>query len=191
MNAEEIIRFIHDAEKKTPVKAYVKSASPIHFPNCKVFGGADCVVFGEWADIEPVLKANADRISDLVYDATGMRSTLVRFPGGSSNTISRRYKKGIMSTLTKEVPKRGYVYFDWNVDSGDASAVLVSAEKIVRNSTAAIGKKNQIILLMHDAAAKTTTVEALPGVIEAYRDAGYRFDVLSEDSYRWRHHVQN
>lgn len=132
-----------------------------------------------------------DRISDLVYDATGMRSTLVRFPGGSSNTISRRYKKGIMSTLTKEVPKRGYVYFDWNVDSGDASAVLVSAEKIVRNSTAAIGKKNQIILLMHDAAAKTTTVEALPGVIEAYRDAGYRFDVLSEDSFVWHHKVYN
>ena len=61
----------------------------------------------------------------------------------------------------------------------------------IRNSTAAIGKKNQIILLMHDAAAKTTTVEALPGVIEAYRDAGYRFDVLSEDSFVWHHKVNN
>ena len=76
MNAEEIIRFIHDAEKKTPVKAYVKSASPIHFPNCKVFGGADCVVFGEWADIEPVLKANADRISDLVVEADRRNSAV-------------------------------------------------------------------------------------------------------------------
>ncbi|MGX8706103.1 MAG: hypothetical protein ACSW8J_05960, partial [bacterium] len=43
MNAEEIIRFIHDAEKKTPVKVYVKASKPIEFPNCKVFGGKDCV----------------------------------------------------------------------------------------------------------------------------------------------------
>lgn len=131
------------------------------------------------------------KISDLVYNATGERSKLVRFPGGSSNTISRKYKKGIMTTLTQELPKRGYAYFDWNVDSADASAVHVPADKIVRNSTTAIGKKNQVILLMHDAKAKTSTVDALPDIVKAYRDAGYRFDVLSEDSFTWHHRVQN
>ena len=68
MNAEEIIRFIHDAEKKTPVKVYVKADQAIDFPNCKVFGASDKVVFGEWADIEPVLKANADAIQDCVIE---------------------------------------------------------------------------------------------------------------------------
>ena len=68
MNAEEIIRFIHDAEKKTPVKVYVKAGTPIDFPGCRVFGDKDCVVFGEWADIEPVLKANAARIVDCVIE---------------------------------------------------------------------------------------------------------------------------
>lgn len=131
------------------------------------------------------------KISDLVYNATGVRSMLVRFPGGTSNTVSRNYKKGIMTTLTKELKARGYEYFDWNVDSSDASAVHVSAEKIVRNSTAAIGNLNQIILLMHDAVAKTTTVDALPDIIRAYREAGYRFDVLSTDSYVWHHPVNN
>lgn len=76
MNAEEIIRFIHDAEKKTPVKVYVKAASPIAFPRCKVFGGGDCVVFGEWADIEPVLKANADAIQDYVIEADRRNSAV-------------------------------------------------------------------------------------------------------------------
>ena len=135
--------------------------------------------------------ADLEKISDLVYDATGERSMLVRFPGGSSNTISRKYCKGIMSTLTKELPKRGYAYFDWNVDSSDASAVHVPAEKIVRNSTAAIGRMNKVIVLMHDAEAKTSTVQALPDIIAAYRDAGYRFDVLSTDSFTWHHSVQN
>ena len=68
MNAEEIIRFIHDAEKKTPVKVYIKSSQPIDFPKCKVFGEKDLIVFGEWADIEPVLKANADAIIDCVIE---------------------------------------------------------------------------------------------------------------------------
>ncbi len=76
MNAEEIIRFIHDAEKKTPVKVYVKAARPIEFKSCKVFGEKDCVVFGEWADIEPVLKANAADIIDCVVESDRRNSAV-------------------------------------------------------------------------------------------------------------------
>ena len=57
MNAQEIINFIHDAEKKTPVKVYFKSEKDILFPNCHQF--AD-VVFGDWKDIEPVLTAHKE-----------------------------------------------------------------------------------------------------------------------------------
>lgn len=60
------------------------------------------------------------KISDLVYNETGVRTNIFRFPGGSSNTISRKYSPGIMTTLTKEVQEKGYCYFDWNVSSGDA-----------------------------------------------------------------------
>ena len=52
MEAEQIIRYIQTAEKKTPVKVYFNSEREISFPNCKVFGN---VVFGDWKDIEPVL----------------------------------------------------------------------------------------------------------------------------------------
>ena len=76
MNAEEIIRFIHDAEKKTPVKVYVRASAPVEFPGCKVFGDKDCVVFGEWADIEPVLKAKASEIIDCVVEADRRNSAV-------------------------------------------------------------------------------------------------------------------
>ena len=76
MNAEEIIRFIHDAEKKTPVKVYVKADAPVAFPNCRVFGEKDCVVFGEWADIEPVLQANAAGIRDYVVESDRRNSAV-------------------------------------------------------------------------------------------------------------------
>ena len=135
--------------------------------------------------------ADLKKISDLVYNATGYRCKLVRFPGGSSNTISRNYCSGIMTALTQELPKRGYAYFDWNADSFDASARVVPAEKIVNRSTSPIGQLDQVILLMHDALLKTTTVDALPKIIEAYRDAGYRFDVLSAHSFTVHHTVNN
>lgn len=131
------------------------------------------------------------KISDLVYNATGYRSMLLRFPGGTSNTISRNYNQGIMTELSKEVVARGYQYFDWDWDSTDAEANRQDPDVIVQKSTEAIGNDNHVILLMHDAAAKTTTVEALPRVIEAYRNAGYRFDVLSPTSYTYQHNPNN
>ena len=76
MNAQEIIQFIHDAEKKTPVKVYVKAKSAIEFPGCKVFGDRDCVVFGEWSAIEPVLTARADEIVDCVVESDRRNSAV-------------------------------------------------------------------------------------------------------------------
>ena len=116
---------------------------------------------------------------------------LVRFPGGTSNTVSRKYCSGIMTTLSKELPARGYQYFDWDWDSTDAEANRQDTDVIVRNATKASGNDNHVILLMHDAAAKTTTVQALPRVIEAYKNAGYRFDVLSLTSYTYQHKPNN
>ena len=60
MNAQEIIEYIRTSQKKTPVKAYVWESAPVEFPNCHVFAGApgQKIVFGDWADVAPVLEAN-------------------------------------------------------------------------------------------------------------------------------------
>ena len=65
MNAQDIINFIHNAEKKTPVKVYYRAKTPVDFPNCHQFGD---VVFGDWKDIEPVLKENQDNFLDVVIE---------------------------------------------------------------------------------------------------------------------------
>src|SRR5699024_8931981 len=54
-----------------------------------------------------------EQVHKRIYDITGVDSKLIRFPGGSSNTISKKYSEGIMSTLTKEVLNKGYQYYDW------------------------------------------------------------------------------
>ena len=68
MNAQEIIHYIATAEKKTPVKLYVKEKAAIDYGAAKVFGAGDKIVFGDWKDLKPILEANQDKIEDLVVE---------------------------------------------------------------------------------------------------------------------------
>ena len=68
MNAQELINYIATAPKKTPVKLYVKERAPIDFGGAKVFGAGDKVVFGDWAELQPILEANRDSIEDIVIE---------------------------------------------------------------------------------------------------------------------------
>lgn len=129
------------------------------------------------------------KISDMVENLTGEKSKLIRFPGGSSNTISKKYTPGLMTRITKAVQEKGYQYFDWNCDSTDASGNHVPVEKLVANATSSSAQ--HINILMHDTDAKNTTVEALPKIIEHYRKLGYSFRKLTQDSFAPHHHINN
>lgn len=131
-----------------------------------------------------------NKIQNLIVKQTGQKTDIIRFPGGSSNTVSRHYKKGIMKKLTKDVRKKGYQYFDWNVSSGDAASVNPKTSRIVKNAKK--GKsKNTIVLLMHDSKPKTHTVKALPKIIKYYKKKGYVFKTLDINSYAAHHPVNN
>ena len=69
MNAQEIINYIATAEKKTPVKLYVKETAPIDYGAAKVFdAGETRIVFGDWKLLGPIIEANKDNIADLVIE---------------------------------------------------------------------------------------------------------------------------
>lgn len=68
MNTNELISFIQNAEKKTPVKVYINEKQTIDFPKCKVFGKENKIVFGDWNIIAPILKNNKDNILDMVIE---------------------------------------------------------------------------------------------------------------------------
>lgn len=139
-------------------------------------------------------------ISDKVYAAVGIRSKIIRFPGGSSNTVSKSRCKGIMSVLVEEVERQGYAYFDWNVDSNDANSSkmeVIDGKKrtpkatIVNSVLNSAKGKDKICVLMHDIAVKTTTADALPEIIEGLRDMGYRFEALTTSSPVFHMKVNN
>ena len=127
-----------------------------------------------WEDIA-LLK---ERIAPYV-DAESIR--YLRFPGGSTNTVSRRYGgKGLMKQLKAEVEQKGWHWVDWNVCAEDAVGGHPSAGTIYRNVVHETGQQTNCIVLMHDSSSTHTTAEALPDIIRWYADNGYTFLTVAE-----------
>ena len=120
--------------------------------------------------------------------ATGITTKIVRFPGGSSNTISRNYSPGIMSELTLELKYQGFRYFDWHVDSKDAAGAT-TADEIYYYAVSGIVKRNSTVLLQHDTTARS--VDAAEMIIQWGIANGYTFKALTMDSPACEHTVRN
>lgn len=119
---------------------------------------------------------------------TGKTTNIFRFPGGTNNTISKNYCKGIMTELTKQMTDAGYFYFDWNVDSYDSRSSS-NTQKIITETIGQIKTKKNAVVLMHDIHKKT--VDAVPAIIEYCLNNGYTFKVLDENAPAIRNKPQN
>lgn len=128
------------------------------------------------------------KIHDVVLKETGVDCKVIRFPGGSSNTVSKNYSKGIMSRITKAVGEKGYVYFDWNCSNGDADGAN-TVQKQLNYCSQFPKSASRIVVLMHD--TKQTTLEALPKIIEYYQSCGMTFDILTPFTPPIHHNVLN
>jgi peptidoglycan/xylan/chitin deacetylase (PgdA/CDA1 family) len=127
-------------------------------------------------------------IQDLVYKNTGTKPTLTRFPGGSSNSVSKKYCKGIMTKLTTSLPENGFRYFDWNVSSGDAGGTTTK-DGVVSNVINGCKKKKTCVVLQHD--TKKYSVEAVEEIIIWGLENGYTFLPLDINSPGMHHGVNN
>ena len=128
-------------------------------------------------------------VQNRVKRITGEESHIIRFPGGSSNTISRRYSEGIMSYLTKDVVARGFKYYDWNLSSGDAEGGPHTADEIKNNVIHGLRKDRTNVILMHD--IKPYTRDALRDIIKYGKENGYMFDVINMNTDMVTQHVNN
>lgn len=129
-----------------------------------------------------------NKISDKVYNITKEKPYIIRFPGGSSNTISKNYNIGIMSYLTDEVKRRGYHYFDWNVGSSDTASN--DGNKICNNVKKRLGKGENVVL-MHDYSGKTSSITSLECIIDYGLNNGYEFSKITKDTKEVHHYVAN
>ena len=125
-------------------------------------------------------------ISNKVKNLTGVETKLIRFPGGSSNTVSNRVP-GLMTYLARDVEARGYKYFDWNITSGDAgetTSTQVVANNVIRNL-----RNDYSIVLQHD--SQGFSVNAVETIIQYGLSHGYTFAPLTMSSPTAHHKINN
>lgn len=108
---------------------------------------------------------------DAIYAATGIRSTLLRAPGGTHGNFDQDYFEALEAA--------GYRVHDWNVDSGDSKRRGVPAKEIFANIK---GSKlaDTLNVLLHDSTGHVESVKALPAIIRYYKELGYSFEVLDD-----------
>lgn len=125
MNAQELIEYIGNAEKKTKVKVYVNEAEPVDYGAAKVFGdGRSKVVFGEWKELKPILESNASRIKDIEIENSSRNSAI---PLLDMKDINARIEPG---AIIRE-----------QVEIGDSAVIMMGA---VINIGAVIGEGSMI-----------------------------------------------
>ena len=128
------------------------------------------------------------QVQDRVKNITGFESKIIRFPGGASNTISRKYSPGIMSRITQETLNRGYKYYDWNISSGDAGNTT-DPNVVYSNVINSLRNDRANMVLMHD--IKTYTRDALRNIIRYGKNNGYRFEKITMDTEMITQRVNN
>lgn len=106
MDAYEIIRYIAESKKKTPVKLYVKEKSPLNYGDAKVFGCGDKVVFGEWNDLKPLLESQKDLIEDIVIENDCRNSAI---PMLDKKDIPARIEPGAIIREQVEIGKNAVI----------------------------------------------------------------------------------
>ena len=106
MNAQEIINYIATAEKKTPVKLYVKEKAPVNYGNAKVFGASDKIVLGDWKELGPIIELNKDRIEDIVIENDCRNSAI---PMLDKKNINARIEPGAVIREQVEIGDRAVI----------------------------------------------------------------------------------
>ena len=118
------------------------------------------------------------KISDFIYEKTGIESKLYRFPGGSSNRISNVN----MAEFVRILNQKGVVYFDWNVSAGD-TAVDYTVDDVISNVTEGIMQYKTSVVLLHDDDNKTVTAEALEPLINKLKKMHADILPIDENTY--------
>ena len=111
-----------------------------------------------------------ERFTELMRETVGedFSTDLYRFPGGSSS-YSPRAKEFVRD--------QGYAWFDWNAMTGDAQYTFKSDAEMLDYTLRQVQGKDVIILLMHEAKARTRRI--LPELVAYFRENGYVFRALS------------
>lgn len=119
------------------------------------------------------------RITSALKEIPGVNCSVYRFPGGS---VNRYAPNEVLKQATELLERENITYFDWDIVSGDDTAVVYPAETLAQNVLACIDQYENPIILFHDASLCSTTADAVDLLIPQLKKQGYRFAPLDAAS---------
>ncbi|WP_108669871.1 2,3,4,5-tetrahydropyridine-2,6-dicarboxylate N-acetyltransferase [Peribacillus acanthi] len=166
MDAHEIISFIANAKKSTPVKVYIKGdLEGINFgETVKSFiTGNSGVVFGEWAEISEAIQANEAKIEDYVVENDRRNSAI---PLLDMKNIKARIEPGAIIRDQVEIGDNAVIMMGASINIGavigpgtmiDMNAVLGGRATV--GSNCHIGAGSVLAGVIEPPSAKPVVVE--------------------------------
>lgn len=180
---------------QTLQQANVKATFFVIGLNCQKYPDAikaeqaegDTVGIHSWTHEYPYIYANMNNfkqdfteLRDYLNQQLGAIPTVCRFPGGTNNTVSKRYtKEPVMQEAVTWVKSLGIRPVDWDADAGDADIPIPTKDQIVQHVIREVGHKTDPVILMHDFGNRTSTIEAIPEIVQQLKASGYSFGTLS------------
>lgn len=122
------------------------------------------------------------RISDLLFDVTGVRSAYYRFPGGSSSTGELP-----MQECCDFLNQQGVTYLDWNVIAANGADENVSKKEMVQSVMDGVSRYDTSIVLLYDSADKKMTAKSLEAIIDALQAGEYEILPIDANTTPVRH----
>ena len=165
MEAQEIIRFIADAKKVTPVKIYLREKSPVDFSqtHAKIFGVGDKIIFGDWSELQPVIDSNRHNIAEIVIENSSRNSAI---PLLDLKDIPARIEPGAIIRENATIAKNSVIMMGAVINIGavvgegtmiDMNAVLGGRATVGKNCH--IGAGAVLAGVIEPASAKPVIVE--------------------------------
>ncbi|WMX53679.1 polysaccharide deacetylase family protein [Peribacillus sp. R9-11] len=122
-----------------------------------------------------------NRLETMLEKEYGVKSRIVRIPGGSNNHLRHQVTtRPIINGILQQLSEKGYIYFDWNIDSTDGISPSISEQQIITSVKRGLKDQKQVNILLHDINSMKNTVKALPDIIENLKREGYTFDTIDE-----------
>lgn len=152
--------------------------------NGHTIGNHTSAHLGSYTSIE-YFKESFDTTEQKILDITGVVSHIFRYPGGSNAPMITK----IFPETRQYLLDKGMVYFDWNTSCGDGNnTVIFTSEELCQNVMKHVGEQKTLVVLMHDSHPSDTErgknlLGAVPLIIKALYDKGYRFSALSTEPY--------
>lgn len=115
-----------------------------------------------------------DKVNKFVFEATGERPDVYRFPGGSKNN----FNKAVANDILNEMERRGFVAFDWNSSLQDAEGKSYTQHQLAQNAISTFGDRKRVIVLAHDGGGQKTTPSAIGEIVDYAKSKGYVFSTL-------------